>query len=480
LVEFEGQAHLQLQPALCEHAGEAESEMNRYQPVMQRSFRLLALTLVSLPLLAASPGLAEAPPLGWNSWDGYGTTINEQQFRANARWIAGHLKPYGWQYLVIDMEWFVRNPAAEGNRRNFEYSLDEYGRYVPPENRFRSAANGAGFSALADYTHSLGLKFGIHILRGIPKQAAARNLPIADSPYHAADAADTSNTCPWNFDNYGVDIRKPAGQAYYDSIIKLYAGWGVDFIKVDCISSRPYKGDEIRSLSEAIRKSGRAIVLSLSPGPAPIDKAQELKPYAQMWRISNDIWDLWHNDQPYPKGVGDQFENTAAWAPIAGSGHWPDADMLPIGRLGPAPGWGKPRNSRLTHDEQRTLLTLWSICRSPLMVGGDLSVADGWTLSLLTNPEILAVDQHSKNGRQVLETGNTVAWSSHAESGDSTYLALFNRSAEPNRVGYSWAQLGLEGPRHKVRDLWERRDLGEMESVSLSLPAHGAVLYKVD
>ena len=459
--------------------GEAETEMNAHGPVIKRSLRLLALTLASLPLLAGFP-MAETPPLGWNSWDGYGTTINEQEFRANASWLAEHLKPYGWQYVVIDMEWFVRNPVAEGNAKNFEYAMDEYGRYVPPESRFPSAANGGGFAALADYTHSLGLKFGIHILRGIPKQAVARNLPIADSRYHAAEAADRSDTCPWNYDNYGVDTRKPAGQAYYDSIVKLYAGWGVDFIKVDCISSRPYKGDEIRSISEAIRKNGRPIVLSLSPGPAPMDKAPELKQYAQMWRISNDIWDLWHNDQPYPKGIGDQFQNVAAWAPLAGTGHWPDADMLPLGRLGPRPGWGKPRDSQLTPEEQRTLLTLWSISSAPLMVGGDLSAADHRTLTLLTNPEILSVDQHARNGRQVLARGSTVAWSSHAESGDSLYLALFNTSGEPSVVRYSWAQLGLEGGRHRVRDLWKRKDLGEIESVGLSLRPHGSVLYKVD
>lgn len=424
--------------------------------------------------------LAATPPMGWNSWDGYGTTINEAQFKANANSFAEHLKPYGWQYVVIDMEWFVKNPIPEGNSKNFQYSMDDYGRYTPPESRFPSAESGQGFKPLADFTHSLGLKFGIHILRGIPKEAVAKNLAIADSPYHAADAAITTDTCPWNFDNYGVDPSKPAGQAYYDSIIKLYANWGVDFIKVDCISDRPYKGDEIRSISEAIAKSGRSIVLSLSPGPSPLDKADELKKHAQMWRISNDIWDLWHNEAFYPKGLGDQFKNVAKWASIAEPGHWPDADMLPVGRLGPAPGWGEPRESRLSHDEQRTLLTLWSMFCSPLMVGGDLSAADDWTLSLLTNPEILAVDQHSKTARQVLATKNTVVWSSRAEPGDSAYLALFNTSDGSNRMRYNWSQLGLEGTKHKVRDLWERKDLGEVESINISVPAHGSVLYKVD
>jgi alpha-galactosidase len=267
--------------------------------------------------------LADTPPMGWNSWDGYGTTINEAEFKANAQWLAEYLKPFGWQYVVIDEDWFVTNPVPEGNSKNSQVVIDSFGRYTPAVNRFPSAANSAGFKPLADYVHSLGLKFGIHILRGIPRQSVERNFPIAGSDLHAVDAADTSDCCPWNFDNYGVDSAKPGAQAYYDSIAKLYAGWGVDLVKVDCISSHPYKGDEIRMLSLALAKTGRPIVLSLSPGPAPIEKANEMRQYAQMWRISNDIWDLWHNAEDYPKGVGDQFARAAQWAALSGPGHGP-------------------------------------------------------------------------------------------------------------------------------------------------------------
>lgn len=322
----------------------------------------IAAILIAIGVVASAaprPGaLAETPPMGWNSWDGYGTTIDEKEFRANAEWFAAHLKPFGWQYLTIDMEWFVTNPVAQGNAKNFTYSMDDYGRYVPPASRFPSAADGKGFRPLADYTHALGLKFGIHILQGIPREAVERNLPIQGTRFRAADAANRSGTCPWNADNYDLDPAKPAAQAYYDSIVRLYAGWGVDFVKVDCIASRPYKGDEIRMFSEALRKTKRAIVLSLSPGEAPIDKVDELRKYAQMWRISDDIWDLWHSDVSYPQGLGDQFPRLAKWAGVARPDHWPDADMLPFGYLGPAPGWGKPRQTRLTRDEQRTFMTL--------------------------------------------------------------------------------------------------------------------------
>jgi alpha-galactosidase len=242
-----------------------------------------------------APLLAETPPMGWNSWDGYGTTINEADFKANARWFADHLKPYGWQYVVIDAEWYVANPVPEGNSKTSQFVMDKYGRFIPAVNRFPSAANGAGFKPLADYVHSLGLKFGFHIIRGIPRQSVDRNLPVAGSDYHAVDAANTSDTCPWNFDNYGLDSVKHGAQAYYDSIAQLYASWSADMVKIDCISSHPYKGDEIRMLSLALGKTGRPIVLSLSPGPAPIENVDEMRQYAQMWRISNDIWDLWHS-----------------------------------------------------------------------------------------------------------------------------------------------------------------------------------------
>ncbi len=421
--------------------------------------------------------LAATPPMGWNSWDGYGTTVTEADVKANAQWLAEHLKPFGWQYVVVDMEWFVTNPIPEGNSKTSFYSIDDFGRYTPAVNRFPSAANGAGFKPLAEYVHSLGLKFGIHILRGIPKRAVEKNLPISGSPYHAVDGADASDTCPWNSDNYGLDASKAGAQAYYDSIAQLYASWEVDLIKVDCISSHPYKGDEIRMLSTALGKTGRPIALSLSPGPAPLEKAEEMRKYAQMWRISDDIWDLWHSTVAYPQGLGDQFANVAKWAGKAQPGRWPDADMLPLGYLGPAPGWGQARYTRLTHDEQRTFLTLWCIFPSPLMVGGDLPKADAWTTSLLTNPEVIAVDQHSSGNHPVIATDKTVVWVAQSAA-ESRYLAIFNLTESSQTVLYAWKDLGFTSAKYKLRDLWERKDLGVADSITVTLPPHGSALYE--
>lgn len=431
--------------------------------------------------------LAPTPPMGWNSWDSYGTTITEADVRANAKWIAENLKPYGWQYVVVDMEWFAINPKASGNSKTPQLSMDEFGRYTPDVNRFPSSANGAGFKPLADYVHSLGLKFGLHIVRGIPRQAVEKNLPIADSSFHATDAANTSDPCPWNSDNWGLKPDKPAAQAYYDSIAKLYASWGADFVKADCIASRPYKGEEIRMLSTALRKTGRPIVLSLSPGAAPLDKVDEMRQYADMWRISDDVWDMWHSDVPYPQGLGDQFPRVAAWAPLIQPGRWPDADMLPFGYLGPAPGYGEPRQTKLTHDEQRSFFTLWCMFRSPLMWGGNPTKSDAWTLSLLTNQEVLDVDQNSKENHAVITTDKMVVWTAiDARRGmfgpydGSHYVAVFNLQDSPQTAHYAWKDLLLPAGKHSVRDLWERKELTDAKSLDVVLPPHGCILYLVE
>jgi len=426
------------------------------------------------------PGLhaVSKPPMGWNSWDSYGTTVNESQVKANADWMAEHLKADGWQYITVDMEWFVKNPVPEGNAKDSQYEMDSNGRYQPSIERFPSSANGAGFKPLADYIHSLGLKFGIHILQGIPRAAVKQNLAISGSSFHARDAANPDATCKWNYDNYDLK-NSPAGQAYYDSLATMYASWGVDLIKIDCISSGPYKADEIRMISAALAKTGRPIVLSLSPGPTPVEKMADVEHLATMWRISMDIWDIWHNDKDYPKGLNDQFAKAAAWASAPRNGHFPDADMLPLGYLGPAAGWGESRWTRLTHNEQQTLLSLWGISESPLIMGGDLPHNDELTTSLLTNREFLDVDQKSHDPKVILSNSEEAVWTSKSDSSGTSYVAIFNRGETAESRRYTWSQLGLADGAYLVHDIWTHRDLGKSMNLSVTLPPHGCVLYRV-
>ena len=269
--------------------------------------------------------LCKYPPMGWNSWDCYGASVTEDIVKQNADYMAEHLKPYGWEYVVVDIQWY-QPEADDYDYNSFPNNLiDDWGRHIPAANRFPSAANGAGFKPLADYVHGLGLKFGIHIMRGIPRMAAHLHLPIKGSEYTCNQAADPNSICEWNPDMYGARQEHPAARAYYDSIFRLYAEWGVDFVKCDDIAREyPHCKREIEIISEACRNCGRDIVLSLSPGPAPLTEAEHLKTWANMWRITDDFWDDW----ALLKGM---FERAEKWCVHSGPGHWPDADMLPFG-----------------------------------------------------------------------------------------------------------------------------------------------------
>ncbi len=441
-------------------------------------FGFAVMAVACWPARDMASSLAVTPPMGWNSWDSWGLTINEDEFRKTTTWFQYHLQHYGWQYVVIDEGWFAQKPEKPTGQQ--DYTIGKDGRYQPAVNRFPSSADGKGFRPLADWVHAQGLKFGIHIIRGIPREAVQRNLPIAHSHYRASEAADTRDTCSWNSDNYGVKNTK-AGQAWYDSVIDLYARWGVDFLKVDCISY-PWKEDEIRMIRQAIDRSGRPMVLSLSPGPTPLDDADQVTRLAQLWRISDDVWDVWSKPEgapEFPQALKDQFALLAQWEPYAAPGHWPDADMLPIGELGPRPGYGKPRRSNLTHDETRTLMTLWSMAHSPLMIGTNLLQMDAFTESVLTNPEVLDVDQYSENNRQVIRKGDTVVWMAAVAQHGGDYIAVFNLGDAPQQVNYSWPDLGMPFGRYPVRDLWQRRDLGHNDHIEATVAPHGVMLYRV-
>lgn len=425
--------------------------------------------------------LAARPPMGWNSWDSYALTVTEPQFRANIDVLAHTLKPFGWRYAVIDEGWFLRNPEDRSTPDKLQYELDQTGRYIPVPARYPSAGSGGkntGFTTMSAYVHSLGLQFGIHIVRGIPRESVTRNLPVADSSFTAKDVADMADACPWDPTNWGVRDT-PAGQAWYDSLMKQYASWGVDYIKVDCISDHPYKGSEIRQIHRAILHSGRPMILSLSPGPTALSHAQEVSELSQMWRISEDFWDVWKATGPFPWGVSDQFNLLDKWSPYAKPGHWPDADMLPLGFLGPIPGDGKPaRPSRLTHDEQRTLFTLWAIARSPLILGANLTKLDDWTLSLLTNRDVLDVNQFGHNQKQAAHDGDLIAWTSEGAD-HAHYLALFNLGEKELTVTRPFKSFNLPSPSFTSTDLWSHSSHPSSDSLNLTLPPHGCTMLKL-
>ncbi|MDE3066972.1 MAG: alpha-galactosidase [Verrucomicrobiota bacterium] len=426
--------------------------------------------------------LALTPPMSWNSYDAFGDSVRESEVLSNAVWLKEHLQPFGWDTVVIDFRWYDRLARGQSGQNPEGDTLDAFGRCIPAANRFPSAANGAGFKPLAERIHAMGLKFGIHIMRGIPRKAVEENLPIAGSKFTAAQSvlpqSDPNRTCVWNRDMFGVNGDSPAGRAWYASIARQYAAWGLDYIKCDDIANlqrgRFYDASEIEALAEALKDSGRSVILSLSPGATPLNAAPHVTRFANLWRISPDFWDNWPS-------LDRNFELFSEWEPDAGPGHWPDGDMIPFGHICQRNCDVKPdRWTRFTRDEQLTLMSLWALASSPLMLGMNLPDNDAWTTAVLTNPEVLAVDQDplGKPAQrlfgppQIAET-----WIKKLADGGFA-VGFFNRTDQPVKVDFPWRNLGfLSAP--AVRDLWLRRDLGRQKNFEAELPPRGCGLLKV-
>lgn len=421
---------------------------------------------------------ALTPPMGWNSWDCYGATVTESEVRGNADYMAKHLKEYGWEYIVVDIQWSEPGAISSAYRPFVPLEMDEYSRLIPAENRFPSSKGGKGFKPLADYVHNLGLKFGIHIMRGIPRQAVHQNTKIKGSNLRARDIASPNSICPWNTDMYGLDYTKEDAQTYYDSLFELYAEWEVDFIKIDDIADSKIYGphlEEIKMIRKAIDRCGRPMVLSLSPGPASLNDAAILEENANMWRMTDDFWDLWEL-------LYDMFDRCYRWSKNIGPGYWPDADMLPLGHIGirSIDGGASERYTRFTHDEQITMMTLWSIFKSPLMFGGELRDNDAFTLSLLTNEEVIKMHREGSSARQVFRHHDQVVWTSSGPE-QEVYLALFNIADIDQTVTVDLGQIDLEADQiASITDLWQGQPLPMANQLIKShLRPHACQLLKI-
>ncbi len=415
--------------------------------------------------------VAKTAPMGWNSWDCYGASVNEETVRKNADFMAKHLKRYGWEYIVVDIQWY--EPTADSHEYHpfAPLCMDEYSRVIPAENRFPSSAGGKGFAPLAEYVHSLGLKFGIHIMRGIPREAVAKNLKIKGTDRTAREIARFSSICNWNPDMYGVDPAKEGAKAYYDSIFELYASWGVDYVKCDDICRElPREEEELKLLSRALKDCGRDMVLSLSPGPALPEKAELYKETADLWRITDDFWDKWEL-------LYEMFSRAERWCIHTGAGNWPDADMLPVGPI--LQDYNPANRTKFTEDEQLTMLTLWCIFRSPLMIGGEMTGFDDFTMRLLTNEKILAMHKNARHShpvwRREIDGTEYILWTAVCAEGGQ-YLALFNAGEKAGELSVSLCDLELCGA-FSMEELWSGETLTGTDSFSVSLPPHGAKAF---
>jgi hypothetical protein len=417
---------------------------------------------------ASSGGLrAPRPPMGWNSWNSFATTLTEAQALETARIMADKLLPSGYDVFTVDIQWYEPNATGYDYRPGAALAMDGYGRLQPAPNRFPSSAGGRGFKPLADRIHALGLKFGVHLMRGIPRLAYERDLPVLGTANTARQIANPNSVCNWNSDMYGVDMAKPGAQEYYNSVFALFAQWGVDFVKMDDMS-RPYSVNwpEIEAAQAAISASGRPMILSLSPGETDLEWGPHAQRYAQMWRISDDFWDEW----PLLRA---QFARLAAWNGYRRPGAWPDADMLPLGQL----ALGE-RKTRFTPAEQQTLMTLWAIARSPLIMGGDLRALDAATLRLLTNPAMIEINQHSSNNIQVSNEDGRVVWTAENADGTARYLALFNISDHPLLFEQKLKAIGAP-LKARAENLWTGQT-GDAEGViAVELREHASALFRL-
>lgn len=422
---------------------------------------------------------APTPPMGWNSYDYYNTAVTEADVKKNADYMAKHLKSHGYEYIVVDIEWYSHNVCNALDKYQYtpfsSLEMDEYGRLFPSVDRFPSSKDKAGFKPLADYIHSLGLKFGIHIMRGIPRIAAYQHMPILNSDQTASDVADPSNICAWNPDMYGVRENEPGALEYYNSIFELYAAWGVDFVKCDdiCRMDMPSAKKEIELLYLAIQSCGRDIVLSLSPGPALLEESFTYEKYANMWRITDDLWDEW----PLLLAM---FKRCEVWQNHVKPGCWPDCDMLPFGQL----GHGFVNNewtSRFTYAEKKTMMNLFCLFRSPLMIGAHLVDLDANTLSLLTNDAVLNLTLHSHGAKQILRDKTKAVWISYPDEKNGIYLALFNISEIDTDISVSKQELsdmGIEIPNTTGHELWSFESQSFFEDIiSKYLAAHDSCLF---
>eukprot|EP01113_Clastostelium_recurvatum_P010662 TRINITY_DN1532_c0_g1_i2.p1 TRINITY_DN1532_c0_g1~~TRINITY_DN1532_c0_g1_i2.p1 ORF type:complete len:594 (-),score=111.54 TRINITY_DN1532_c0_g1_i2:57-1838(-) len=430
-----------------------------------------------------------SPPMGWNSYDSLLGSGNETEIRDNAQAMAKLLLPLGWDYLVLDAGWYFENASF--------VATDGHARLVPSKSLFPSSVkpNGAphSFKPLADYVHSLGLKFGIHVMRGIHKQIVDANEPILGTSYRAKDIAIQSDKCVWWDDFYGINMTHPAGQYYYNSLLSLYGGeWGIDFIKVDCIfGGRDGHTRDIIAVSNAIQLvQQREIWLSLSPGLGVTPAyAAQLQQYADQYRITDDLWDCW--GPCYVDGVTVQqaFDTLPNYTSLVGmrglnGPSWPDADMMPLGII-MEPGHTKQAPTNLTRDEQISLVSLWSIFRNPLIFGGDMRhlAGDSFTLGLLSNPEIISINQQAEHPQAlVVNQLGFYVWLSY-QPGGGIYVAVFNvRNAQSASYTISFETVTRkQGPLScQVRDVWARKDLGSYkDTCTANTPSHGAQVFLI-
>jgi hypothetical protein len=441
--------------------------------------------------------LAQTPPMGWNSFDSYGVYLHEKAAMANLEAFAKKLKPHGYEYYVIDAGWFGEFKLQEGTIYPAEkhartLNFNEFGLLQPSKTYFPN-----GLKPIIDRCHELGLKFGIHLMRGIPRAAVKANTPVKGTKYFAQDVADTTSICSWNDQNYGIDMSKPGAQEFYNSLMNQMAEWGVDFLKYDDLVPFP---KEVEAIANAIKQSGRPMVYSLSPGGDVDENAINSFKRANMLRVTHDIWDE-------QKGIDQCFDAWRKWQGKEEPGFWIDMDMIPFGQLqlmSPKPegltgneskdeiskriksgeltniellaGKGWTRWSAFTKDQMYTFITLRALSASPLMMGGDLPTLDDFSLSLITNKDVLECNQNGVMGKLVYDKDGIEIWNTPKKNSNEGWIAVFNRTEEIKSISFENKDLGLNSSNsYQLYDVWKNNQVSTLDFV---IKPHGVTFLK--
>ncbi|TDW75428.1 fibronectin type III domain-containing protein [Kribbella pratensis] len=426
------------------------------------------------PTPATYPQVAAKPYMGWSSWslqstnypgvnpDGPGSFISEKNILTQANALATKLKPYGYEYVNVDAGW------QDGG--------DEYGRPVAMAKRFPR-----GMKAVGDDIHKLGLKFGIYTTVGLGTDVYRDgNTPIYDAPgCFTRDIVypDLRKTNGWDA-AYKINYASPCAQKYADSIAKLFASWGVDFIKMDGVGPGSWKGapddpnhnniEDIEAWWRAVQNAGRPMQYTLSWSLSH-RYADVWKQNSNGWRIDTDVECYCDTIVKWDSSVKARWWDLPQWIDDAGPGHWNNLDALNVG-VGAMDG--------LTDAERQSYLTFWAINSAPLFAGDDLTKLDAYGLKLLTNREVIAIDQSGNPARPLNQDQLQQVWYAHNKDG-STTVALFNLADSPATVTGNFDQLGIDG-KATVRDIWANQNTRNVSgAVSAQLPAHGSKLYKI-
>jgi len=420
---------------------------------------------------AENNGLERTPVLGWSSW----SFIREQptaaklEAQASALQNSG-LQKLGYEYINLDDFW-EQCPGPQGP------NVDPYGRWVIDTSRFPPHGDINGIQAVADYMHSRGLKFGIYVTPGISKQAVVKKTQIKGTPYTAAQIAEPS-IAENNYNCKGmvrIDYSKPGAQAYINSWVNMFASWGVDYIKIDGISDNNVP--DIKAWSEAIRQSGRPMVLDVTQGSYTRVIAPTLMKYANQWEFAPDVecYSCEKHGSSYPltswKDVEKRFNYVAEWQPYAGPGGFNDYDSIEV---------GNGSNDGLTPVERQTQLSLWALGSSPFLLGVDLTHLDPLDLQYLKNTAVLAVDQDSIAAKRVVNTGARQVFTKKEANGD-VIVGLFNTGSQAETVSIRASALGLpqkEGG-YSLENLWTGKTDKTGSTIRAAVPSHGVVLYRV-